>query len=276
MSDDLPQKVTEWLGGQGFPLEMRVARAFFERDFYVSLSEIYEDPETSKPREIDVLASRSRVVSGVSFEISFAIECKFARKKPWVTLSSITPTRFAPAMSFQGRVASTIGEILLRELSFENTVKSSPLFSLGARPAHGVIEAFRENNEDAPFKALNSAYHAAKAAASHLDRVRTPAGNKQFVAIIFPVVVLDGRLFDAYLDQEAFLKVEEQGSQVVITKRIGHSPFYSILHVVTEAALSEFLDQASSSSDQCFTAIPSKTEVTLQRALIADLVEPEQ
>jgi hypothetical protein len=276
MSDELVKKVTDWLDGQGFPLEMRVARAFFGRDFYVSLSEIYEDPDTSKPREIDVLASRSHVVSGVSFEFLFTVECKFSRKKPWVTLSSIGPRRIAPTLSFHARVASTIGEMLLQELSSLRAVESSPLFSLGPRPAHGVVEAFRDSNEDTPFKALNAAYHAARAAASHLDHVRTPAGNKQFVAIVFPLVVLDGRLFDAYLDQEASLKVEERGWQVVVTKRIGRSPFYSILHLVTEAALPEFLDQASSSIDECFKAIPGETGMTLQRALVSDLVEPKR
>ena len=56
MTEDLVQKIRNWLDTQGYPLEMKVARCFQKAGFRVSSSEYYLDPDERKPREIDVIA----------------------------------------------------------------------------------------------------------------------------------------------------------------------------------------------------------------------------
>jgi hypothetical protein len=81
----LSDKVRGWLESQGFPLEMRAAAAFRQVGFEVRQSSYYIDPETSKGREIDVLASDPDILGVV--QIHLVIECK-SHKKPWVLLAS--------------------------------------------------------------------------------------------------------------------------------------------------------------------------------------------
>jgi hypothetical protein len=53
----ITKNVREWLEGEGFPLEMRVAAAFRKTGFDVRQSSFYMDPESGKGREIDVIAT---------------------------------------------------------------------------------------------------------------------------------------------------------------------------------------------------------------------------
>lgn len=78
-------KVREWLERQGFSLEMRTASAFRAAGFEVRQSSYYSDSETSKPREIDVVAIHPDYLGIVN--IRFIIECKCS-KHPWVLLNS--------------------------------------------------------------------------------------------------------------------------------------------------------------------------------------------
>ena len=84
-ASDLTQEVIRWFGETGFPLEMHTARAMRQGGFSVESSAVYSDPETSKSREVDVLAWK-RDATAV-FANLFPIECK-ASKKPWVVLTS--------------------------------------------------------------------------------------------------------------------------------------------------------------------------------------------
>jgi hypothetical protein len=77
-------KVREWLEKQGYSLEMEAASEFRKVGFEVTQSSYYIDPETAKPREIDVEA-----ISGSSLgfvDVRFFI-CK-SSDKPWVLLCS--------------------------------------------------------------------------------------------------------------------------------------------------------------------------------------------
>ncbi|TZF88346.1 hypothetical protein [Cognatilysobacter lacus] len=86
MSDNaLEEKLKSWFNSTGFPLEIESARAFLRARFAVEHSAVYIDPETSKGREIDLLAYK-RDPTGC-FAAFFAVECK-ASDKPWVVLTN--------------------------------------------------------------------------------------------------------------------------------------------------------------------------------------------
>lgn len=77
--------VRKWVTDQGYPLEMRTAKAFRAGKFEVHQSEIYFDEEAGKTREINLIAIAPDIV-GLT-KIIFAVECK-SSKKPWVIFSS--------------------------------------------------------------------------------------------------------------------------------------------------------------------------------------------
>jgi hypothetical protein len=81
----LLDEAKKWLTQQGFPLEMRTAKAFRNAGFDVQQAQLYADDETKKWREIDLIALSPDYV-GLT-QIAFTIECK-SSKNPWILFSS--------------------------------------------------------------------------------------------------------------------------------------------------------------------------------------------
>jgi hypothetical protein len=92
MQNELENKIRDWLEKQGYPLEMMVARALQEIDAGISQSPYYIDPETEKPREIDVVARWMKTEKNaggfLKFELFLFIECKSQQKGPWIVFSN--------------------------------------------------------------------------------------------------------------------------------------------------------------------------------------------
>src|SRR3990172_8371792 len=56
----IADKVKDWFEKQGYPLEFEVARKLRARTLRAVQGQYYEDLETRKPRELDVLAWQER------------------------------------------------------------------------------------------------------------------------------------------------------------------------------------------------------------------------
>src|SRR5262245_20351000 len=92
-SSPLPVEVMKWIRSQGFPVEISVGNELRKRGFTVRHSRTFRDPVKGKLRETDLVATLdSRVVdwSGdahVRASLHFVIECRSARKNPWVVFA---------------------------------------------------------------------------------------------------------------------------------------------------------------------------------------------
>src|SRR4051812_46473888 len=104
----LDSRVADWLDTQGYPLEMRVARAFRASRFRVIQSEYYSDPETKASREIDVIASVDARNEDFLFRLTFVVECKMSRDKPWVLFTGTSRGLADPARVAQ-RASNGLG-----------------------------------------------------------------------------------------------------------------------------------------------------------------------
>src|SRR5688572_3796347 len=80
----LEEKVRTWLAEHGYPLEMRVARVFRSTGIAADHHRVYEDPVTSKTREIDVVG----YLDHRELSVHLVLECKHSRDKPWVLFCS--------------------------------------------------------------------------------------------------------------------------------------------------------------------------------------------
>jgi hypothetical protein len=136
-SQPLHGKVFDWLTKQGYFLEMRVAKALADSGFSVSLFESYVDPKSAAVRQIDVAASLTREVAGITVSVALLVECKYCRGKPWVILAS--PRRSGPFFCFS-RVLRGRFEVRQwqRYETLQARVLASMLSSLGTRVSRGA------------------------------------------------------------------------------------------------------------------------------------------
>lgn len=204
-------KIKEWLEKQGYPLEMKVAKELKHAGFASTQSHFYKDLETSKHREIDVVASYTFSNNRNEINFQFVIECKNNKDKPWVAFSDkLTKPSFETYIT--RRPASKIGSKYLEHLKSLDEVRSKELFKVPSSFAYNVTEAF-ETNSDKVYTALMSVINAIK---YRRERVNTETKFNNLCEIYFPVIVIGGKLFDCYLNDENENTVEEIGHKYLL------------------------------------------------------------
>jgi hypothetical protein len=242
--NELEEKIDKWINENGYPLEMYTARFFQQIDYIVNQSEIYDDPESGKPREIDVVAYKNRYrngyqnadegESGATITTGCCIECKTSHDKPWIIFSNDNP--FGQTFSFFFQ-STKFG------CQFHNSIdgqseKFSQVHGLNSiYPAHcgyAITQAFT-NGADVPYQAVFSAVKATIATVQNQSLIHPFWGAA--LPFYFPIVVLDGRLFDCYLNDENNTEIVEidYGTLWWNIPLPGHSPI--VVQIYTKKGL---------------------------------------
>lgn len=243
----LKTKIQEWLESQGYPLEMRVARAMQRRRFRVFQSEYYRDVESGAHREIDVVASAQRTIHGLLTRISFVVECKAQRDKPWVIFT--TPPGLKDAARFTQRAASRVGLRLLSRLAGDPYVNQLPAFRLSQRAGYAMTQAFTDKR-DVPFEAAMAVSKAALATARQFDN------EKQYgrppCEIAFPCIIIMAPLFECHLSDAG----EPVVTPTTATTLLWRNPIvgmpHTIIHLLTEDRIETFADECRETVDTFF------------------------
>lgn len=199
--NQLKNKVQTWIEEQGYPLEMRVANTLIESGFEVRQSLFYIDPESDEAREIDVVGRSTEITDVV--DISFVIECK-STSKPWVLFTSEN-TFVNYNQFFAYCLYSEAGRkrFCRRSTSIQKLGDFLTWFDKKGRNGYAVTEAFT-SNVDNTYKAIMSTLKASIALKTLGDKEqRNP------LIFIFPIIVVDGCLFESYLNNNGKLVVEE-------------------------------------------------------------------
>jgi hypothetical protein len=233
-SGNLQERVAHWLRNQGYPLEMEVASIFRKHKFEVSQGIYYSDPETTEAREIDVVATAGDFKGFL--QVFIVIECKSSKDKPWVLFSSGEPS--SGLWKF-GILSELAWARISRRISGEDSdpIPKLPWFSKD-RNGHGVAVAFG-SGKDPAYKALLSALKASIDCAKHQF-----ASGFQNLRFAFPVIVLDGSLFEARIDPAGDIGVQEiDEGFVTLSRTIAGNPSCSV-HVVTRGRLDAFCTEA--------------------------------
>jgi hypothetical protein len=206
---DLEDKIRSWLDEQGYPLEMRVARAFRQAGFRVFQSDYYRDPQTDNPREIDVVAYADAHIDDLLLRIQFIIECKSSRSKPWLVFCSPDVGLAAPARVAQ-RTASKAGSFALTKLAQRKDIQALTLFQVFDIPAYAATQCFTTGS-DVVYTALTGLGAAIAARAKQADEaVRR---GQRFCTVLFPLLVIEGRLFSCTLGDDARITIAELAGQ---------------------------------------------------------------
>lgn len=199
-SSNLESKVQEWLSKQGYPLEMRIASLVRKKtEFAVRQGWHYQDPESGKSREIDIVFTKGEP-KGIA-EINYVIECK-GTNKPWILFTSDDAADSYHRLSSFGIFtksahAAVGGEIFNFDDDKTNESKKVPWLWKEGRIGYAVTQAFDGNN-DVPYAATLSSIKASIWLKSH--SLWQSAKYRDYV-VVFPIVVTSSPLFECYLDE---------------------------------------------------------------------------
>ena len=244
--------VRDWLNEEGFPFEMRVTKTFISRGFGAVQGEYYIDPDSGKPREMDVIASLAPLSGSEDFSIllQFIVECKVIRDKQWVL--------FTGANSFQQPVIAIPSEyqqpggILCSNLLSIETLPSPGFFKGPSRTAYSITTA-HQNNDDRAYKAISNVRRASRNAKFHSGPFSAIL-KKHNIQIMVPLAVIDGLLFRAFLDGTGELVVENIQSGRLSLK-YGDPNEEAVIDIVKYDYLNTYLDQVKTETkivfDEC-------------------------
>src|SRR5262249_51188140 len=162
-----PEDVRKWLGKHGYPLGLQTARRFQAAGFDVTHSSFYEDPETGKPREIDIIASKDLVGGKWGIRVTFFVECKAGQKQSWVLIG--TP---AASVNGNGRLLAAVqsdrAKLLGPYLRRVSPVGDEALWKRSTNPVRGLIRVAK-SNEDVAYATMMSLVSAATSQVAFAD-----------------------------------------------------------------------------------------------------------
>jgi hypothetical protein len=250
----LKDQVYEWLSQQGYPLEMRVAKALRKVGFEVRQSHYYVDPQTGEHREIDILATRTDDIGFV--EIAFLVECK-TTTKPWILL-----TCEDTLSNYNTLFAFSISSKKAKEALIEDKVDlfSLPSFKKSGRAAYGATVGFT-SGLDTTYKAAMSATKAAQSRKNDLKNERACDFPYQFA---FPVVVVDGPIFECFLDNEEIAVQELFDSNLFYANFHCEDPS-TCIRIVSSQKLEQFAIEAANIVESLLKALKPRLNKDWER-----------
>jgi hypothetical protein len=196
------QEVSNWLAHEGYPLEFRVAHRFREAGFRVLQGMHIPDVDSGKAREIDVIGLKSLEMGETTFYFVCLIECKWSKSKPWVLFSSSEKDRGGCSLIAE-TIASDLGEVVVHILAADQQLQEDRFFESMQTTSYGGRVAFtKENNSDLFYSTVQSVISKAMLIAKADDPKSIEDSMTEFGSIVFPVVVVDGELFEASYNPE--------------------------------------------------------------------------
>lgn len=239
INHDLPQRIKTWLEKQGQAMEMRVAKAFRESGFSVSQYDCFIDQETEIVRQVDVVASLSRNIDNCLVTVKLVVECKYL-KHPWVILvnprktdkyvffarilQNKSPLDWRNFPTLQGRLVARI------VLSLEQR-QLLTIFSI-ERAGYSVLDALLKGDDKGddtgrpkPMqqpepKPKESAFEAALQVSKSIEahdveneeifkNTYQTGDINLLLNVAFPVIVINGKLFESLLGDNNEIQVSE-------------------------------------------------------------------
>ena len=223
--------------------------------FDVVQSDYYEDVESGKWRETDVIGYENH--RGETCRAIFALvaECKGGRDKPWVLFTGTEP--YPDGLGVSRRASTEAGQSVLRVLALKDEVRDSLLFSIPTRPGYSLTVALRDGDKrDVAYDALQSVSKAALGIVSRLSKI----ASERIMPFAWPVIVTAAPLFECYLGGDGEMQLEQVEKGVLVWRNPLVTP-HTIVQVYTmdkflaeaaqlQAASIEFLKAAAAEHDR--------------------------
>ena len=196
----LPDKILEWLNKQGYPTEFQVANICHRHGFRVFQGYHVSNESPDFPREIDVLALTDERADDYLIRVEHIIECKWSKDKPWVVLTSRHGHLASPACVAQ-TIGSLLGSTILWTIAGDPDLHTLDLFSTPDRPGFSGRQAFSQGN-DLFYSAMQSVVDVSTLLMAWYDKPPRRVGTlPRYAVIAFPMIVVDGQIFEAFFDE---------------------------------------------------------------------------
>lgn len=162
-----------------------------------------------------------------------------------VFVSGAQPKRFLP---FNALASSTYKTALVeayKDEALRSRFLGLPLIQRYV--GHGITQAFT-SGQDIPYKAVMSATKASLDRINQFNEMETkPTASQEhrLSCIAFPVVVIDGKLFECLANEDGELHVVEIESSGLFWKGMARSYSSTLVQVVTKPALPQFIEQVN-------------------------------
>jgi hypothetical protein len=288
------KQMREAIGKSGYLLEQRVEPILLEAGYYVEANSVFPDPQTGKSREIDLNAiSATQIYEDEDHWIfsSLLCECEnnaqpivfFMKESPilsfmhakevkvsgipvklWSEKGYVSLSDFTVMKNFHHYCK---GDIATQYCSFQSVREKTAKDKLSWVALHSDEQ---HNTFDSLVKSLE--YEIAK----HFDGWRLSSGKKQenaSIQIYYPLVVLQGDLFCAYLENNHLTLKKSRHVQFRKEFFLASSnevETYQI-DVITEEYLSDYLDIIDTEVEEIKKIFQSKKENVLSS--IAKILE---
>ena len=224
---------------------MRVARDLRDAGFIGIQSEFFEDPESHKAREIDVVGYQHLPEPGAGSpsekQVHFAIvvECRVSKDKPFVLFTTKREGITSKTLA-QQTASSPTGEKLLALVAQSPELRSAQTFVVPERIGYDLKTAHEKDDKDERNRAYDAVRSVIQATRSILDRLEALSSGPAFG---WPIVVVDGSLVECWLgdDGEARLQSTRSGLLAWRNPLLG---FHSWVRVVQNEAFADFAQQA--------------------------------
>ncbi len=198
-SEELIKKVKSWIATEGYSLELLAADKFANQEFRVFSGAHVRDQDTNVAREVDVSASRDTHLHDTLLRVSYIVECKWSRDKPWIIFTS-KHDHIASGACIAQTMASNLGEALLWCEAGNKILHETDTFATPRRPGYGGCQAFSKGN-DLVYNSLQKVTSDSLNYVQSYDDGRLKQGVLPTIAVVaIPVIVVDGKLFDVSLD----------------------------------------------------------------------------
>lgn len=241
------KNIIEEINKTGFPLELRVSKFLQDNGYHVANNLYYIDQDEGKGREVDMRALKNFRfnVEGKSYFIRhcFLIECKRSKEKPWVVFSSPQTVYDRRRFFLQCRGVKTTTK--WEDYGVPKKLEKIHPFSKYERRGRSFFEPFKNDKGGVTiYKSLITSVKASIAMRNN----EFGAGAKGNACIYYPVIVFDGKLHEAFLDDENNIIDQEVDS--VIVSFYYESPKYKderfLVPIVTERSFPTFCSDLDS------------------------------
>lgn len=195
-SEDIATRVRSWIEKTGLPLELETTSTLNKAGFDSNHSYIYEDPESQKGREIDVVG-RTTDVTGL-IQVYVVAECK-ASSKPWIVLANKSQ-RFGATYAALGiSTRKALDAIDIDSFTQGKLARHLKSWDTGG---YALKQAFSEDVDNA-YAATMSALKAASVLAEHQE------GPTEDFVFALPVLVVDAPIFECIANESGDLELKE-------------------------------------------------------------------
>ena len=213
----MENKIREWLEKSGYPLELSAVEILNKYNYKSSPSSLYQDYETNKIREIDIIAHKRIESKEIEVEFKFIIECKKSNK-PFILLTSNSEVAPISEIMFNVDVEHPTTHSVItafKNLKFSDSIKKfSPAYAIGNKIIQGFVDS-----DEMVYSAVNSIAKSFKYFLESEKNIYEMDIEANCYSLSIPVLLIDAPFYKIFFDDTNSLQIQELEKAILKVKK---------------------------------------------------------